>query len=52
MNIVPVTVSDGGVMMGDHHVPIERSLLDKVRSGTAQLGVRPEDLHLSDTGAP
>src|SRR6056297_2296499 len=51
MNIVPVTVSDGGVMMGDHHVPIERSLLDKVRGGTAQLGVRPEDLHLSETGA-
>jgi len=51
MNIVPVTVSDGGVMMGDHHVPIERSLLDQVRGGTAQLGVRPEDLHLSEGGA-
>ena len=50
MNIIPATVADGGVHMGDHTVPIERSQLDKVRGNTALLGIRPEDLHIADNG--
>ena len=51
MNIIPSTVVDGGVRMGEHLVSLERSRLDQVRGGTALLGVRPEDLHISDSGA-
>jgi len=51
MNIVPVTVKDGGVDMGGHFVALERDRISEVRGGTALLGVRPEDLHLSDQGA-
>ena len=31
-------------------IPIERSVLGKAPSGKVILGVRPEDLHLSETG--
>jgi len=51
MNIVPVKTTEGGVLMGDHTVPIDRAQLDQVRDGRALLGIRPEDLHISDSGA-
>ena len=51
MNIVPCPVTSEGARMGEHTVAIERSRLDRVRGGTVLVGVRPEDLHLSDHGA-
>jgi multiple sugar transport system ATP-binding protein len=51
MNIVPCAVTADGVMMADHTVAVERSRLDQVRGGTALLGIRPEDLQITDSGA-
>lgn len=51
MNIVPSAVTSDGLKMGDHTVPMERSRMDQVRGGTALLGIRPEDLHITDSGA-
>lgn len=51
MNMVPCAVTSNGVVMGDHTVAIERSRLDHLRGGTALLGIRPEDLHITDAGA-
>src|ERR671933_593712 len=51
MNLLELPVADGGVKLGDTVHPVERSLL----SGTGDrvtLGVRPEDLELSDRGLP
>jgi multiple sugar transport system ATP-binding protein len=51
MNLVEVPIGDGGVMLGDAFVPVERSLLDQVGGQkSVLLGVRPEDLHISDEG--
>ncbi len=51
MNLVEVPISEGGVMLGDALVPIERSILDQVGGQQSLLlGVRPEDLHLADEG--
>jgi multiple sugar transport system ATP-binding protein len=49
MNLLELPVADGGVKLGDAVYPVERSVL----SGTGNhvtLGVRPEDLKLSDRG--
>ena len=49
MNLLELPVADGGVKLGDYIHPVERSVL----SGTGErvtLGVRPEDLELSDHG--
>jgi multiple sugar transport system ATP-binding protein len=49
MNLLELPVADGGVKLGDHIHPVEREVL----SGTGErvtLGVRPEDLELSDRG--
>ena len=49
MNLLELPVADGGVKLGDHIHPVERSVL----SGTGErvtLGVRPEDLELSEHG--
>jgi len=49
MNLLELPVADGGVKLGEHIHPVERSVL----SGTGErvtLGVRPEDLELSDRG--
>jgi len=51
MNMIPVALSEAGASMGDHTVPIEPDRRQKVRTTTALLGVRPEDLHLTDHGA-
>jgi len=50
MNIIPVNIHESGVAIGDYAVAIERDRLSQARGGTALLGVRPEDLHLSDQG--
>src|ERR687884_692347 len=49
MNLLELPVADGGVKLGDAVYPVERSVL----SGTGNrvtVGVRPEDLKLSDRG--
>src|ERR671939_617238 len=49
MNLLDLPVTDGGVKLGDAVYPVERSVL----SGTSNhvtVGVRPEDLQLSERG--
>jgi len=50
MNIAKVNIVDGGVQMGDATVAVERQILDKAHGNSVLLGVRPEDLVLSDSG--
>ena len=51
MNLLNLPVVDGGVQFGDAVQPVPRaSLADAGR--TLTLGVRPEDLELSDHGIP
>lgn len=52
MNIQECQIVDGGVRFGDATVPVERDILAKAGNATSVLlGVRPEDLHLTDSGA-
>jgi multiple sugar transport system ATP-binding protein len=51
MNIIPSTITEGGVDMNGHLVPIERDVLAKASGSEVILGVRPEDLALSAEGA-
>jgi multiple sugar transport system ATP-binding protein len=51
MNLLDLPLADGGVRFGDTVFPVERSVL----SGTGDqvtLGVRPEDLDLTEHGLP
>jgi len=51
MNLLELPITDGGIRFGDTVFPIERSVL----SGTGDrvtLGVRPEDLDLTEHGLP
>jgi multiple sugar transport system ATP-binding protein len=50
MNLIHGTIADGGVRINNDLIPIERSVLDKASGNTVLVGVRPEDLHLSDSG--
>jgi multiple sugar transport system ATP-binding protein len=50
MNIIDTPIVDGGVQAHNHVVPVERERLDQASGGRVLLGVRPEDLHLSDDG--
>lgn len=51
MNIQECQIVDGGVRFGDSVVPVDRDILAKAgNASTVLLGVRPEDLHLSDSG--
>ncbi|MEP7333864.1 MAG: sn-glycerol-3-phosphate ABC transporter ATP-binding protein UgpC [Terracoccus sp.] len=49
MNLMEGAVTDGGINLGGHTVPIERDLLKDVGKNVT-LGVRPEDLELSSDG--
>ncbi len=52
MNTIEAPIVDGGVRLGDYTVPIERDVLAKAGDAkTVILGIRPEDLHISDEGA-
>jgi len=51
MNMIPCTVTDDGLLMGDHLVAAERSQLGQIHGKEALLGIRPEDLHIADNGA-
>src|SRR3954454_21888307 len=49
MNLLQLPVTDGGVKLGDHIHPVERALIAGAGERVT-LGVRPEDLRLSDRG--
>jgi len=49
MNLLELPVADGGVKLGDTVHPVERSVLTGANDRVT-LGVRPEDLELSDRG--
>jgi multiple sugar transport system ATP-binding protein len=49
MNLMTVPVADGGVKLGDYVHPIDRDILAK-GGREVVLGVRPEDLEISDSG--
>ena len=50
MNILEVPVVDGGVQFGGAVYPVERDILSETELNEVSLGVRPEDLTLSETG--
>src|ERR671933_3013837 len=49
MNLLELPIADGGVKLGDTVYPVERSVLSGTGSRVT-VGVRPEDLKLSDRG--
>ncbi|GAA5168163.1 ABC transporter ATP-binding protein [Ornithinimicrobium tianjinense] len=50
MNLMSVPVADGGLKLGDYVQPVERDVLGKATGSEVVLGVRPEDLEISDSG--
>jgi glycerol transport system ATP-binding protein len=50
MNVLPCEVRDKGAFFNDNHVALEGGV-DTV-SGVTQIGIRPEFVHLTDTGLP
>ncbi len=50
MNLMTVPVADGGIKLGDYVQPVERDVLGKAEGNEVVLGVRPEDLEISDSG--
>ena len=50
MNLMELPVTDGGVRFGDIVVPVTREALQKVDSTAVVLGLRPENLEISDSG--
>jgi multiple sugar transport system ATP-binding protein len=52
MNLLPTKAVDGGVQLGDAVYPVPREALAQATAGNITLGVRPEDLELSDKGIP
>jgi multiple sugar transport system ATP-binding protein len=51
MNLLELPLTDGGIRFGDTTFPIERSVLSGTGSNVT-LGVRPEDLDLTEHGLP
>ncbi|TCC56229.1 sn-glycerol-3-phosphate ABC transporter ATP-binding protein UgpC [Kribbella pittospori] len=53
MNLIEAKIADGGALIGDYLVPIDRALLAKAGDDkTLTIGVRPEALHFADEGLP
>ncbi len=50
MNLMQADIVDGGATVNGFTIPIERAILDKATTGAILVGIRPEDLHLADTG--
>ena len=50
MNLLQMDLTEGGVQFGDRVWPVEREVLTGVSGSQVTVGVRPEDLELSDTG--
>jgi multiple sugar transport system ATP-binding protein len=52
MNLLDLKVVDGGVDFGDATYPVERRVIGEVDAARVTIGVRPEDLAVSDRGLP
>jgi multiple sugar transport system ATP-binding protein len=50
MNLMELPVVDGGVSFGDLVVPVARGTLADAAAATVTLGIRPENLVVSDSG--
>ena len=50
MNLMEAKVVDGGVDVNGFTVPVERSILEKATAAKVLLGVRPENLAITDAG--
>ncbi len=50
MNMIEVKVAEGGVDFDGAVVPVAREVLDRATGPNVILGVRPEDLHLTESG--
>ena len=53
MNLIDVNINGSGVDLNGHHVPLSQDVLGKAAAegaATLTLGLRPEDLHLSNDG--
>ncbi|MDX6276022.1 MAG: multiple sugar transport system ATP-binding protein [Nocardioidaceae bacterium] len=50
MNLMELPVTDGGVRFGDTVVPVARDTLASADAKTVTLGVRPENLQVSEIG--
>ncbi|MDK3254953.1 ABC transporter ATP-binding protein [Blastococcus capsensis] len=52
MNQLTLPVVDGGVVLGDVVLPVQRSVLGATADASVVLGVRPEDLEVAERGLP
>jgi multiple sugar transport system ATP-binding protein len=52
MNLLDLRAVDGGVEFGDTTYPVERRVLSEAHEPRVTVGVRPEDLDLSEHGLP
>ena len=52
MNLFELDQVDGGVSFGDTVYPVSRDVLGRAAGGRVVVGVRPEDLEVSDRGLP
>jgi multiple sugar transport system ATP-binding protein len=50
MNLLDVSVVDGGVKVGSSTIPVARADLSKAHADAVTVGVRPEDLNLVNEG--
>jgi len=50
MNTMTAKIVDGGVLVNNYTVPVERSILEKATGDSVLLGIRPEDLKIEDEG--
>lgn len=51
MNIINARITEGGAEFGSTVIPIAREVLAKADGDRVLVGVRPEDLHLTEQGA-
>ena len=52
MNLLDLKAVDGGVEFGDTTYPIEREVIAAAKDDRVTVGIRPEDLDLSEHGLP
>ena len=50
MNLLSASIVEGGAEVNGHVIPVQRSVLEKATTKSVYIGVRPEDLHLADSG--
>ncbi|RLP77419.1 sn-glycerol-3-phosphate ABC transporter ATP-binding protein UgpC [Mycetocola tolaasinivorans] len=48
MNLLQVGLADGGVQFGQSIVPVERETIAQTSAATATIGVRPEDIRVTE----